>query len=280
MSVYLKPDRTYKASIGGRTLTVKEKIIPDGARAKRDVAAWCRKGEPMKPCKKLGEGSGEARGVVIHNTGDIQTSPLTDPAEQYTRATWPNCHMSGAVVHFYVWKSEIWQNLALDERGWHAGDASSRRPDKSENGFVGGNLDCVAIECIGKDPESEETCAALAAWLLKRFGLGVENLYTHKYFCPSKNCPEYILPHWDEFEKKTAKYLSPDAPPETERYFGACTYAGRSIVDALRSIGEENSFSYRKKIAAANGIAGYKGLASQNSALLKLLKEGKLKKPV
>lgn len=283
MSVYLKPDRTTEAVIAGRTLTIKEKIIPDGARAKRDVAAWCRKGEPMKPCKKLGEGNGIPRGVVIHNTNDIVTSSRTDPAEQYTRATWPNCRMSGAVVHFYVWKDQIWQNLALDERGWHAGDASSRRTDKTGNGFVGGNLDCIAIECIGKDPQSEDTAAALAAWLLKRFGLGTENLYTHKFFYPAKNCPEYILPHWDEFEKKVAELLEPGAPgpkDETDLFFPPCSsYKGRSIADALRSVGAENSFAFRKKIALANGINGYRGLASQNTLLLKLLKDGKLKKP-
>ena len=282
MSVFLKPDRTTEAVIAGRTLIIKEKIIPDSARARRDVASWCRKGEAMKPCKKLGEGSGMPRGVVIHNTDDIRTSSQTNPAEQYTRATWPNCHMSGAVVHFYVWKDEIWQNLALDERGWHAGDASSRRPDATGNGSVGGNLDCIAIECIGKDPASESTAAALAAWLLKRFGLGIENLYTHKYFCPAKNCPEYILPHWDEFKKSVESLLSPAAPDETDEtklFFPPCPYGGRSIVDGLKSVGAPASFGFRKKTALANGVIGYKGLASQNLHLLSLLKQGKLRKP-
>lgn len=51
-----------------------------------------------------------------------------------------------------------------------------------------------------------------------------------------------------------------------------------SIVDGLKSIGVSNSMANRKKIAAANGISGYVGSASQNEKLLSLAKQGKLKK--
>lgn len=58
-------------------------------------------------------------------------------------------------------------------------------------------------------------------------------------------------------------------------------YKGKSVsfVDGLSVIGEESSFSYRKKIAKANGITLYIGTASQNTKLLNLLKQGKLIKP-
>lgn len=62
-------------------------------------------------------------------------------------------------------------------------------------------------------------------------------------------------------------------------YFPKCTYKGYSIVDALKSIKAQSSFTYRSKIAKANGIKAYLGTASQNSKLLFLLKEGKLIKP-
>lgn len=57
-------------------------------------------------------------------------------------------------------------------------------------------------------------------------------------------------------------------------------YAGNSvsIVDALKAIGVNNSFDNRAAIAKKNGINNYSGSASQNNTLLKLLKEGKLKK--
>ena len=55
-----------------------------------------------------------------------------------------------------------------------------------------------------------------------------------------------------------------------------CTYKGSSLVDALKSIKVDKSFSYRKKLAQANDISGYIGTASQNIKLLNLLKAGKL----
>jgi hypothetical protein len=67
--------------------------------------------------------------------------------------------------------------------------------------------------------------------------------------------------------------------PVTEGYFRACASSYTSIVDALNSIGAESSFAYRKKIAAANNITNYSGTPAQNTTMLNLLKQGKLKKP-
>ena len=62
-------------------------------------------------------------------------------------------------------------------------------------------------------------------------------------------------------------------------YFPKCNSKYTSIVDALKSIGADSSYAYRKKIAAANGISNYTGTASQNTKMLSLLKSGKLIKP-
>ena len=51
-----------------------------------------------------------------------------------------------------------------------------------------------------------------------------------------------------------------------------------SLVDALIAIGVDSSYSYRKKIAAANNIKGYKGTEDQNIKLYSLLKAGQLRK--
>lgn len=62
-------------------------------------------------------------------------------------------------------------------------------------------------------------------------------------------------------------------------FFKKCSVNAHSITDALKSIGESGSYAYRKKIAAANSIADYKGTSKQNETMLKLLKQGKLMKP-
>lgn len=77
------------------------------------------------------------------------------------------------------------------------------------------------------------------------------------------------------------KYLTKvgaDIPSTAERY-PAALYNGSSIVAALKLIGADSSFSYRRKIAKANGINLYLGTSAQNKKLLDLLKKGELVKP-
>lgn len=71
----------------------------------------------------------------------------------------------------------------------------------------------------------------------------------------------------------------------TTQYYQRATYRGNSIVDAFKSIGiysignlNIGNWRSRAEIAKANGISNYTGTASQNTKLLNLLKQGKLKK--
>lgn len=69
-------------------------------------------------------------------------------------------------------------------------------------------------------------------------------------------------------------------PAQTSsKFFKKYTGNSTSIVNALSAIGAQTSFSYRSKIAAANGIKNYVGSANQNSLMLSMLKSGKLIKP-
>lgn len=63
----------------------------------------------------------------------------------------------------------------------------------------------------------------------------------------------------------------------TVKYLSNYGYKGTSIVDALNQISVDSSYSYRSKLAKANGINNYTGTASQNTQLLNLLKTGRLK---
>lgn len=72
----------------------------------------------------------------------------------------------------------------------------------------------------------------------------------------------------------------PDIKPQPQKkYFKKCAAKYKSLVDALYSIGAKYSFSYRRKVAQANGIKHYIGSAKQNNKLLAKLKAGKLIKP-
>ena len=206
MANFLKPDKTISTPNG---LKIKQKIIPDSLLAPKDVAAHIKTGQKMKPCKKLNNGTGKPLGITIHNTGDIKVAAGTTAAEQYTRATY-NGNMAGVVVHYYVWEDDIWQNLNDNERGWHAADGSTRKASQRlDNSKIGGNLDTIAIECVGNNSKSEDTTAKLAAYLCYKYGLNPStDIYTHKYFYPKKTCPVYILPHWSTFLNTVKKYYN------------------------------------------------------------------------
>ena len=61
------------------------------------------------------------------------------------------------------------------------------------------------------------------------------------------------------------------------KYLSNNRYKGFSIVDALKEIKIDSSYEYRLKLAKLNGINNYTGTGIQNTYMLKLLKEGKLR---
>lgn len=73
--------------------------------------------------------------------------------------------------------------------------------------------------------------------------------------------------------------LAGEKPAQTApavEYYPKYSGKSNSLVDALKSLKIDSSYSYRKQIATKNGITGYRGSASQNEKLLALLKQGKL----
>lgn len=221
MAVYLKPDKT-KTWNG---VTVHEKIIPDN---KRWTKKKCEKfgfkiGDRYKACKPFPQG---VQGITVHNTDWIKVNTATTPAEQYTRATF-NENMSTARIHFYVDDKCAWQNLSLDEVGWHAGDSPAK---------TGGNYTTLGIEIImdktksAYNTASYDNGARLCAYLLHLYGFGIDKLYTHTYWINERDgykktdkdeqctykypkvykyCPSVILRDgWKQFEAKVQTYLN------------------------------------------------------------------------
>lgn len=65
---------------------------------------------------------------------------------------------------------------------------------------------------------------------------------------------------------------------QSNNYYAKYNGSSGSLVDALKSLGINSSFGNRRSIAKANGINNYLGTGNQNTTLLNLLKQGKLKK--
>lgn len=80
-------------------------------------------------------------------------------------------------------------------------------------------------------------------------------------------------------KKTTATTATVATTTPKVNYFAKYTGTSGSIVPALNSMKITSSFSYRSKIAKANGIKLYAGTSKQNTTMLNLLKQGKLIKP-
>ena len=83
--------------------------------------------------------------------------------------------------------------------------------------------------------------------------------------------------NYEDVRKKVNQLLSKST--SNVKYYKACNKKYNSLVDALKSIGVDSSYIYRKKIAIKNNIRDYTGTAEQNKRMLDRLKAGKLIKP-
>lgn len=157
------------------------------------------------------------KGVVIHNTNRAYSA---DDGRQYTAAT-----MNGAMAsrtHYYVTELSAWKNLDDDDMNWTCGD-----------GIVGeGNNGCISLEIIMNsknreaDLKSRDNGAKLAAWILFKNNMTIDDMYTHNYFLnirdgvkgnykklcttatPTRDCPYYIVWDWDGFRKQVEGYIN------------------------------------------------------------------------
>ena len=150
-------------------LVINEKIIPWGAKWPKDSGSY-KKGDKYKADRRLSGGTGKVAGVTIHNTSDLPS--VEEDAEQYTRASFMLALGHVARVHYYIDDINAWQNLEDTEVGWHAGDGSGP-----------GNGTTVSIEIIidgsgsKEDLGAEENGVILAALLLKKYGLTVDQVH-------------------------------------------------------------------------------------------------------
>ena len=179
----LTPNNTY--NVFG--VSVKEKIIPDGTvwkNAAKAEAAGSAQGAKYKKEKKLSDDTGVAKSVTIHNTNDRPTADYD--AEWYTQATYDE-GMGLARVHFYVDDKDAWQNLKAGT-GMTPDDPGNSAEVSWHTKGSDGNPTSLSIEIImsGDGSTEDETArdngARLAAYLLSKHGLSVDDLLTHTYW--------------------------------------------------------------------------------------------------
>lgn len=148
------------------------------------------------------------KGIVIHWTAN--TNPGADAV---ANRNYFNTTSNWASTHYIVDDKQIIRCLPDDEIGYHVGSSKYTRlgEDLRENGYTP-NYFLLGIEmCVNRDGDWEKTynsTVELAAYLLKKHGLTVDNLYRH-YDITGKDCPKMLLEEaaWNEFKAKVASEL-------------------------------------------------------------------------
>lgn len=209
-------------------------------------------------------GTNSKKYIVIHETAN--TSKGAD-ADAHGRLQ-ANGNSRSASWHYTVDDKEIVQSFSDNAQCWHAGNASY-------------NKNSIGIEiCVNSDgnfKKAVDNAAELTKYLMDKYNVPASNVVQHNT-ASGKDCPRYLRNgskgiNWNDFKAKIkggkSKVKTSKAPKTKTK--STKTSSG-SIVDYLKSIGEDSSFANRKKLAAKYGIKNYKGTASQNIELLNKLK--------
>ena len=162
--------------------------------------------EMLAPVILTGARSGRQRtgtvGVTVHNTGNYKSGTGAENHGKYLQNSGKNLQASW---HYAVDDKGVVRCIPENEIAWHAGDKGGD-----------GNYKTIAIEiCVNPDSNltvATNNAAELAADILKRHGLTVENLYQHNHWS-GKDCPAEIRKgnpfSWEVFKAVVDRFLNP-----------------------------------------------------------------------
>lgn len=134
-----------------------------------------------------------------------------------------------------------------------------------ENGFMDSRADTPIILTA---EHAEKTAQGILAFLVEEFEMKERN-----YQSGSGQTDD-----GQGGSSQTDNSKNVSAAPQTKLYYSAYIGPKTTLAPALASLGVDSSYSFRKKIAAANSIAGYIGTAAQNTRMYNLLVAGLLRR--
>lgn len=209
------------------------------------------------------------KGVVIHNTNLAKSE---DDGRQYTAAT-----LNGNVAsrtHYYITYLGAWKNLNDEDMNWTCGDTT-----KGD-----GNNGCISLEIIMgsrqgvNDLKARDNGAKIAAYILFKNNMTVNDMYTHNYFLnirngvkgdynklcttatPTRNCPYYIVWDWEGFRKQVDNYI--------KILGGKSVYGQEKVIENAKS-------KYPKIVYIATSSAAMRDGMSKNSKIFGRVTKGK-----
>lgn len=135
--------------------------------------------------------------ITVHNTGNSKSGANAEMHTNYVDT------VAGYVSwHFTVDDKNIYQELPINETGWHAGDGNGP-----------GNMTSIGIEIcehVGQDwNKAKYNAIALIVLIMKDLNIPIENVVPHQKWS-GKYCPRVILNEgWNLFINLIKKELKP-----------------------------------------------------------------------
>lgn len=131
--------------------------------------------------------------ITIHNTGNPNSTALAN--REYFQNT-PSAQVS---AHWVVDDTHALRCVPEDEVAWHAGTKANRSS-------IG--IEVCEFTDPGRQAKANDNAANLVARILKRNGLHLETITTHKAWT-GKQCPRLLLPMWSQFLAMVATHYGP-----------------------------------------------------------------------
>lgn len=198
----------------------------------------------------------------------------------YQNRTYFNNHQPSASAHTFIDDKYILEIIPLWEKAWHV-----RYNVPTDNIKFGADANNAAIGvelCHGGNINFNEAYKRYVwyhAYLCKTFHLNPrKDIVAHSELDPGRRSdPQHALNprgiSWEQFINDVAEAYG-ESPKEQSKPQSKPKVNTTSIVDYLKSIGADSSFSNRAKLAVSHGIKGYTGTASQNLTLLEKMLAG------
>lgn len=130
--------------------------------------------------------------ITIHNTANPNVIAMNH------RHYFQNTKIAVS-VHWVVDDAQAVLCVPEDEVAWHAGAVANRQS-------IG--IEVCEFTDTKRQAKTNDNAAKLVAQILKRWGLHLENITTHKAWT-GKNCPRLLLPMWDKFIAMVATHYGP-----------------------------------------------------------------------
>ncbi len=141
-----------------------------------------------------------------------------------------------------------------------------------ENGFMDSSRD---VPVILTEEHAQKTAEGIEKFLVFVLGLKVRNTEDNSETAPDPN----LEPNPNQNQSQNPNQNSTiGSRADRSVYYPAYTGPKTTLVCAMKSMGFDSAYRFRKKIALANGINGYRGSAAQNTRLYNLLTAGLLRR--